>query len=93
MESTPSSAAPQRKTHFQSMEEFLKEQDELDATRLAAQKPSDLHTPSSSPPLKKARRTIDLDTLSVEAAAIREIGDTNWVGRLLGMFSRHVCWV
>jgi hypothetical protein len=86
--SSSSTTVPQRKTNFQSMEDFMKEQDELDAIRLAAQESSALHTPSGSPPLKKARKSIDVESLTVEANAIEEIGDTNWIGRLLGKYLR-----
>lgn len=82
--SSLSTTVPQRKTHLQSMDDFMKEQDELDAIRLAAQEPSALYTPSGSPPLKKARKSIDVETLTVEANAVEEIGDINWIGRLLG---------
>lgn len=85
-DSSSSASGPGRKTHFQSMEDFMKEQDELDAIRLAAQKSSALHPPSSSPLSKKARKLIDVEALTAEANAIEEIGNTNWVGRLLGKY-------
>jgi hypothetical protein len=75
---------PQRKTDFQSMEEFLKEQDELDALTLEKTKASSSPTTSSAPCSKKARRSINIEALTSEAKALEEIGDGNWIGRLLG---------
>lgn len=85
----PSSSLLQKKTNFQSIEEFMKEQDELDAVRLAAQKAALPLSPSSTPPSKKARRTVDIDALALESKALEEIGDFNWIGRLLGKLSRN----
>ena len=82
--SQPPPNAPRSKTNFQSMEEFLKEQDKLDALAQVQNKASSPPTPSSTPPSKKTRRTIDIEALSAEARALEEIGDTNWIGRLLG---------
>lgn len=72
------------RANFQSIEEFMKEQDELDAARLATGKSISPPTPTNTPPSKKVRRAIDVEALSLEARALEEIGDTNWTGRLLG---------
>lgn len=89
MENNTASDASTRRTHFQSIEDFLREQDGLDAARLATTQPSSPLTQSHTPPTKKARRLIDVDSLAVEASAVREIGDINWVGRLLGKALRY----
>jgi hypothetical protein len=73
---------PSRKTNFQSIEEFMREQDELDAIKLAEAKARAEATASS----KKARKTIDIEALALEARALEEIGETNWIGRLHGEF-------
>jgi hypothetical protein len=71
---------PSRKTNFQSIEEFMREQDEIDAIKLAeANARAEAATPS-----KKARKTIDIEALALEARALEEIGETNWIGRLHG---------
>jgi len=62
----------------------LKEQDELDALTLEKTKASSPPTTCSAPPSKKARRAINIEALTSEARALEEIGDGNWIGRLLG---------
>lgn len=61
----------------------MKEQDKLDALAQVQNKASSPLTPSSTPPSKRTRRAIDIEALSAEARALEEIGDTNWIGRLL----------
>jgi hypothetical protein len=78
---------PPRKTNFQSIEEFMQQQDELDAARLATRKTSAAPVPSSTWPSKKARKTIDIEALALEATVLDEIGDINWIGRLQGQSS------
>ena len=67
----------------------MKEQDELDAVRLAAKKAALPLSPSSTPPPKKVRKTVDINALTLESKALEEIGDFNWIGRLLGKLSRN----
>jgi hypothetical protein len=78
---SPSSSQSEERTNFQSIEEFMREQDELDAMRLTTR---EAPTPSSTPPSRKARKAIDIEALSLEANALEEIGETNWIGKLLG---------
>ncbi len=64
---------------LQSIEDFEREQDALDAerARTAKEKPQPLP--------KKAKKTVDLNALAAEQVAREEMGDVNWVGRLLGL--------
>jgi hypothetical protein len=64
---------------LQSIEDFEKEQDALDAEKARAAKVNPQPLP------KRAKKTVDLDALAAEQQARDEIGNTNWVGRLLGL--------
>ena len=84
MQDNPPSSLPKR-TEFQSMDDFMREQDQIDAIRLAARKAS---PPLNQPPAKKIKKTVDLEALALETTAILELGDSNWTGRLQGTSSR-----
>ena len=63
---------------FQSIVDFEKEQDALDELRKS-------QTPiPRSPPKKKQKCLPDIAALTLEAEALKELGDVNWVGRLAG---------
>jgi hypothetical protein len=76
-----SSKQPPR-TQFQSIEDFVKEHDELDLLKASQEKQK-----PQPQPKKKPKKEVDGETLATEAIAVEEIGDVNWVGRLLGLRS------
>ncbi len=87
-----SSKQPPR-TQFQSIEDFVKEQDELEVLKASQEKQKP--QPQSQPhpkPKKKPKKEVDGETLAAEVRAVEEIGDVNWVGRLLGLRSNPFCF-
>lgn len=64
---------------LQSIEDFEREQDALDAERARTAK-------LTQPLPKRAKKSIDAAALAAEQRARDEIGEVNWVGRLLGLF-------
>ena len=73
-----SSKEPPR-TQFQSIEDFVKEHEELEAPKASQEKQK-----PQPQPKKKPKKEVDGETLATEARAVEELGDVNWVGRLLG---------
>lgn len=72
-----------RQTGLQSMEDFMREQDEADALR-AAKVAANLAT---LPSKKQRKAALEAERKSVEqqaSEAVKGLGDVNWVGRLLG---------
>jgi hypothetical protein len=64
---------------LQNIEDFEREQDALDAERARTAK-------LTHPLPKRAKKSIDVTALAAEQHARDEIGEVNWVGRLLGLF-------
>jgi hypothetical protein len=78
-------AAPpplQKRMELQSIEDFEAEMDVLDAAKgmTATTKPIPQHLP------KKPKRTIDAGAFEAERKAREEMGNENWIGKLLGLF-------
>jgi hypothetical protein len=73
------SSQPVERTNFQSIDDFMKEQDNLDAIKHVETKTS---VQAMSLPRKKVK--IDVEVQALEARAIDECGETNWVGKLSG---------
>jgi hypothetical protein len=70
---------------FQSMEDFDRECQKREEAERA--KNGMLKKAKGPPPAKKQKKkAIDEDALAREKAALEEIGDTNWVGKLNGDF-------
>lgn len=65
------------RVQLQSMDSFMREGDTREAAELA-------NRPKVEPPAKKQKKSIDQDVLNAEANAVREMGDTNWIGKLNG---------
>ncbi|ESZ97637.1 hypothetical protein SBOR_1981 [Sclerotinia borealis F-4128] len=65
---------------FQSLDDFVKEQDELQAE--INRECLNAHSQSGSPATKKTRNTPDVASVLLEDQALKGMGDTNWVGRL-----------
>jgi len=77
----PSANIPER-LHFQSMEEFDRECEEREATeKVKMQSQKKVKGP---PPAKKQKKIVDVNALAAEAAALEEMGDMNWIGKLNG---------
>jgi hypothetical protein len=72
----------QKRMELQSIEDFEAEMDVLDAAKgmTATTKPISQHLP------KKPKRTIDAGALEAERKAREEMGNENWIGKLLGLF-------
>jgi hypothetical protein len=75
-------ATPPGRMELQSIEDFEKEMDALDAV-----KARNALTKPPQPLSKKPKRTIDAEAVSAEQRAREEIGNENWVGKLLGLFT------
>ncbi|KAG9244872.1 hypothetical protein BJ878DRAFT_459455 [Calycina marina] len=70
---------------FRSLEDFVREQDQLDSTRSQHMKQAAANALAQGPqrrPRKKAPSAVDQEAIAAEARAVAEIGDTNWTGRL-----------
>ena len=80
---TTSSQSVER-TNFQSIDDFMKEQDNLDTIKRVEMKTS---VQAISVPRKKAK--IDVEVQALEARALDECGETNWVGKLSGRAFYH----
>jgi len=79
----PLPSAVSQRVQFQSIEDFEKEQDALDELKATeADVKAKLQPPTKK---QKKQKTVDLEVLAIEAQAMEEIGDVNWVGRLLGL--------
>jgi hypothetical protein len=65
---------------LQSIEDFMKEQDAIDAEKAR----TDVTMHAQLLP-KKPKRTIDAEAVTAEQRAKEEIGNENWVGKLLGL--------
>ncbi|CAG8971508.1 hypothetical protein HYALB_00002093 [Hymenoscyphus albidus] len=71
------------KVQLQSMDDFMREGDEREAALLGSQ-------PKGQPaPTKKPKRFIDQEILDEEAIAVKDMGDTNWIGKLNEYRSVH----
>ena len=74
---------------FQSLEDFIREQDQLDAVRSAEMRARAATALAYSNPnskkFKKAPPAIDVEVVAAEARAVAEIAATNWTGRLGGV--------
>jgi hypothetical protein len=73
---------PQKRMELQSIEDFEAEMAIFDAAKVmaATTKPIPQHLP------KKPKRTIDAGALEAERKAREEMGNENWIGKLLGLF-------
>jgi len=76
---------PTRRANFQSIEDFMREQEQLDAVKSAELKARAQATLANSNPKKYKKKEIDVEVAAAEARGVAEIGETNWTGRLLGM--------
>jgi len=74
---------------FQSLEDFIREQDQLDAVRSAEMRARAATALAYSNPntkkVKKGPPPIDAEVVAAEARAVAEIAATNWTGRLGGV--------
>lgn len=77
----PSANIPER-LHFQSMEEFDRECEQREAVERAKMQPQ--KKVKGPPPSKKQKKTVDTNALAAEAAALEEMGEMNWIGKLNG---------
>ncbi|KAA8568420.1 hypothetical protein EYC84_007453 [Monilinia fructicola] len=69
---------------FQSLDDFEKEQDELQAQVDQENSNAQLtKSRSGSPATKKAKNTPDVSAILLESQALAEMGNINWIGRLL----------
>lgn len=78
---------PMVSRNFQSLDDFMREQDQLDAVRSADMKARAaiaLANPHSKK-FKKAPPPLDAEVIAAEARAVAEIAQTNWTGRLGGV--------
>lgn len=66
------------RVQLQSMDDFMREGDVREAAELASRPKVE------PPPAKKQKKILDQDVLNAEANAVREMGDTNWIGKLNG---------
>ncbi|KAH8595693.1 hypothetical protein B0O99DRAFT_686679 [Bisporella sp. PMI_857] len=78
----PPSQIPQVSRTFQSIEDFVREQDQLDAVKSAELKARAATALANSNPKKFKKAPIDVEAVAAEARAVAEIEDTNWTGRL-----------
>jgi len=74
---------------FQSLEDFIREQDQLDAVKSAEMRARAAtvlaYANPNSKKFKKAPPAIDAEVVAAEARAVAEIAATNWTGRLGGV--------
>ncbi|KAB8297181.1 hypothetical protein EYC80_002559 [Monilinia laxa] len=69
---------------FQSLDDFEKEQYELQAQIDQGNSNAQLtESRSGSPATKKTKKTPDVSAILIESRALMEMGDINWIGRLL----------
>jgi hypothetical protein len=72
------------RTNFQSIDDFMKEQEQLDAVKSAEMKARAKAALANSNIKKVKKAPVDVEAAAAEARAVAEIGETNWTGRLLG---------
>jgi hypothetical protein len=70
----------------QSMDDFMKETEPMDPGRDGAGTPRR----SDQPPTKKQKKTVDTDVLAAEEEAVKSMGDTNWIGKLNGVYKSNM---
>lgn len=74
-----------RQTELQSMDDFMREQNEADALKVA-KLPANL---AANPTKKQQKAALEAERKTVEqqaTEAVKELGAVNWVGKLLGKF-------
>lgn len=76
---------------FQGMDDWVKEQDALEAKKVDAKEAAKKENvkPTIPPPAKKAKHMPDLEALAIEKEATEEMGDENWIGKLQRKTSYH----
>jgi hypothetical protein len=87
MESQSQPTQQPMSTNFQSIDDFVREQEALDAVKSAQMKSRAqalLSNTKTKPKSKIKRVQVDVEAVAAEARAVAELGDTNWAGRLLG---------
>jgi len=61
---------------FQDIDEWVKEQDVLDAQKASQ------GSPKPVPIAKKSKHVVDVEAIAAEQLALEEMGNDNWVGKL-----------
>lgn len=71
---------------LQTISDFMREQEMLDGVKSAELKARAKAALANSNPKKFKKAPIDVEAVAAEARGVAEIGETNWTGRLLGIF-------
>lgn len=79
---------------FQDINEWVRQQDELDVEKaandkLATERKENLKPAPISPLTKKVKPLPDIESLAAEKLAMEEMGDENWIGKLQRMLIPH----
>jgi hypothetical protein len=72
------------RAQFQSIDDFMREQEQLDAVKSAEMKARAQAVLANSNTKKFKRPPVDAEAAAAEARAVAELGQINWTGRLLG---------
>ena len=69
------------KVQFQSLDDFIKDTEPIESGKEL----NGLPRRPEQPPTKRQKKAIDSDALAAEEEAVKEMGDTNWIGKLNGV--------